>query len=268
MDINENLKGVSGIYMLLINEVKYIGSSLNIKHRLQTHLRHLRSNSHINKHMQNYFNKYGEDCLTYHIIERCPVEDLLDREFYYMEHFDTFTNGFNQTKCSYSPLGYKHTEESRKIMSEKKKGVKQSRSVVEKRAKSQRGKIRTEESRRRLSQSKLGEKNPMYGKRYTEEEKSEKVAKLLSVERWNKGKTKDSCEIMKKLSEKLKGRVPHNKTPHRLVDTTTGEEWESESLTQLGKITPISYSTLLRLKGNSAGVVVTNRYKVEVINYE
>ena len=76
-----------GIYMItnLVNSKKYIGSSINIQQRLMTHRSNLRHNSHVNKHLQNAWNKYGEDNFDYSILEFCPIEDRFIREQYYVD---------------------------------------------------------------------------------------------------------------------------------------------------------------------------------------
>lgn len=50
----------------------YIGSSVNVRRRLNTHKRDLRKQAHINDALQNAANKYGVDALTYEVIA-CPL---------------------------------------------------------------------------------------------------------------------------------------------------------------------------------------------------
>lgn len=51
-------KELCGIYLLVINDKRYVGSSYNIKKRLRRHRTLLRNNKHNNKYLQNLYNKY------------------------------------------------------------------------------------------------------------------------------------------------------------------------------------------------------------------
>lgn len=84
--IKRNLE-YSGIYCIIniINNKRYIGSSKNIKRRLQIHRAELRHNWHSNSHLQRAWNKYGEKSFEYYVIEACSDDILLDREQYYID---------------------------------------------------------------------------------------------------------------------------------------------------------------------------------------
>ena len=83
--ISKNLS-FCGIYMIvnLLNNHKYIGSSVNIKRRLEVHRSNLRHNHHDNPHLQNAWNKYGEDNFVFNILERCSKDERFEREQYYV----------------------------------------------------------------------------------------------------------------------------------------------------------------------------------------
>lgn len=89
----------SGIYMIKCRETGkvYIGHSLNMKSRYQTHLAHLKSGRHGNPHLLNSFKKYGKESLEFLIVEKCNSENLLEREYFWIDYFKS-TNpkfGFN-----------------------------------------------------------------------------------------------------------------------------------------------------------------------------
>lgn len=152
-------------------------------------------------------------------------------------------------------------------MSDKKKGTKQSAETIAKRTEILKGRKHSEESKKKMSEIKLGDKNPRYGARYTEEEKKIKVDKLLSVPRWNKGKTKDNDPLIAKLAEKLKGRIPANSIRCKLLNTISNEEWEGNSLKDLAKKCPLSIASINRLKKGEVGSKsILLNYKLEVNN--
>ncbi len=106
----------SGIYKItnLINRKMYIGSAVNINNRFAGHLCKLRKKSHANKHLQFAYNKYGEEALKFEVIEIVKNKvNLIEREQYWIDYFDTFNYGYNQLSKAGSSLG--------KIVSEKTK---------------------------------------------------------------------------------------------------------------------------------------------------
>ena len=75
----------------------------------------LKKNKHHSPILQNYWNKYGEDAFSFKIIEEIfEDEQLLVREQYYI---DSLNPKFNCSKTAGSPLGVKHTLQSRINMS-------------------------------------------------------------------------------------------------------------------------------------------------------
>lgn len=89
----------SGIYKIenLINGKVYIGQSINIEERWQSHLRDLRKNKHHNQHLQYSFNKYLECNFTFEIIELCDIEELSTKEYIWMNKYNSYNEhyGYN-----------------------------------------------------------------------------------------------------------------------------------------------------------------------------
>lgn len=116
----------SGIYIIenLINKKIYVGQSNNIKKRWRQHKNLLKANNHHNIHLQRAWNKYGEKNFSFHIMEFCEHQTLLNSiEILYISYFDSYNNGYNQTKGGEAGIpGYHHREESKKAMSQKKIG--------------------------------------------------------------------------------------------------------------------------------------------------
>lgn len=76
-----------GIYQIKnqVNGKIYIGSSINLKQRFAKHLALLRHNKHSNSHLQNAWNKYGEQSFTITIVELCDKDILIDLEQWYID---------------------------------------------------------------------------------------------------------------------------------------------------------------------------------------
>ena len=92
----------SGIYKIDLGTDKvYIGSSKNIDKRLNSHLSKLRRGSHSNQKLQRAFDKHGEDCFNYKIIEEEVNENkLLKLEQYYLDNHIDFTKDYNICKVA------------------------------------------------------------------------------------------------------------------------------------------------------------------------
>lgn len=262
MEIDENLKNKSGIYRLICNFKSYVGSSKNIYLRLKNHFAKLKSNNHRNKHLQNAFNKYGEEFFTYEILCFCEIENLFEIENKFIKEFDSFNNGFNQSCNARSPEGYKHSEESRLKISIAKKGVKQKEEHVINRSKKLKGKKHSKETIEKLSASKIGDKNPMYGTKQDSEFIKKRMKNCLEKPRWNTGLSKDSDERILKMANNRKGTPASNKIAHQLLDLETNEIWKSDSLKELSLICPLSCTTLSKLKNNNCGIKITKKYKI------
>lgn len=167
----------AGVYIILNNTNNniYIGSTNNIKRRWDWHKNQLKKNKHGNKYLQRAYNKYGKDNFSFEIVEYINTESLLlSRE---QKWLDFFNPEYNILKIAGSPLGYKHTEEAKKKISEA-------------------GKIKifTQEHRDNLSKASKGKPNlKLKGTTRTEEVKN-KIGKA------NKGR-KMSDETKEKLRQ-------------------------------------------------------------------
>lgn len=101
----------SGVYKItcIVNGKFYIGSSINFKIRWRDHLSELRRGIHDNPHLQNAFNKYGEEAFLFEIIEVVMPWFVLDREQYWLKRLKPFNHdiGFNMNRIADKPPSQK-----------------------------------------------------------------------------------------------------------------------------------------------------------------
>lgn len=192
---------VSGIYVLenKVDGKKYIGSSNDIARRKKEHYYDLRHSQHINPHLQNAWNKYGEENFMFKLIDY-PINNetlLLEREDSWMIKYNSLNKkyGYNlKTAARQIP-----TEETKRKMSLAGKGRIMSAETKKKLSLAKKGK-KLSPKLKELACKQLvhgfGKDNPFYGKKHTEETK-----KKLSI--LNKGR-KHTEETIKKMSESSK----------------------------------------------------------------
>lgn len=108
-----------GIYAIKnkANEKLYIGQSHNIKYRWQMHKAALRNDRAANTHLQNAWNKYGEDNFEFFIIELCDKKLLDEREVFWIGHYDSVAKGYNLQFGGNASRGWKMSEDGKKKLS-------------------------------------------------------------------------------------------------------------------------------------------------------
>jgi len=126
-----------GVYKILniYNNKIYIGSSINLYNRFCHHASELKSNIHKNKHLQSSWNKYGAGVFVFEVIEYINDKDnLLRREQFWIDYYKSYIKeiGYNICKIAGSCLGIIRSTETRKKMSNSKKGVKKSEETKQK----------------------------------------------------------------------------------------------------------------------------------------
>lgn len=133
----------TGIYEIvnLINWKRYLGSSANIYYRWKSHRSKLEQGNHCNTILQNAYNKYGVENFKYNIVLELEIDNLLIIEQWYLDNTDC---EYNVCKTVSSVMkDRKHSESSRKKISEKLKGH-----------------VLSEETRRKISKALSGRKRP------------------------------------------------------------------------------------------------------------
>lgn len=137
-----------GIYTItnMVSGKVYVGSSICLDWRLYLHRRALRKGSHFNRHLQNSWNKNGEDNFDFKIVDRCEEGERFVRELEWIKKFNAMSpnSGFNmrdpdslkmsqQTRLRMADANFgkphtrvssprKHTKKSLALMSKKQTG--------------------------------------------------------------------------------------------------------------------------------------------------
>ena len=110
---NEDYNG--GIYCIVNskNNKRYIGQTYDLSYRWMRHKSDLNCGTHHNKHLQFSWNKYGEDVFSFKILEYCSIDNLDEREIYWINFYDSANQkyGYNLADGGLGCRGYKHTEE-------------------------------------------------------------------------------------------------------------------------------------------------------------
>lgn len=105
-----NMKVIYEIVCKSTNK-KYVGSALNHIKRKREHFYNLKNNKHCNKKLQNAFNKYGENCFEFNIIEIVDNENMLiEREQWYINKLNPI---YNICRVAGSSLGLKRSNETK-----------------------------------------------------------------------------------------------------------------------------------------------------------
>lgn len=154
------MEKISGIYEIICNvtDVHYIGRSVRIYHRWKRHKEDLKANKHHSDYLQRAWNKYGEQCFEFKILEIVEPNKLKERETFYLENNK---GKFNMVLSSEGVLF--HTDEIRKKMSkgQKRNWAKKRREGKDKLSEETKSKISAshigirpnEKSRKKMSES-------------------------------------------------------------------------------------------------------------------
>lgn len=190
-----------------INGKSYIGQTQkSLDNRINKHFYSVRHKS--NLYFHNALRKYDFDWM---VLEECESKSELDKkECQYIKQYNTNKNGYNLTTGGEGSFGFKHSEKTKKKMSEKAKlrkpnflGKKHTDKTKKKISESKKGKkIHSEEWKKKRSEKMSGENNPFYGKKHTKEA-LQKMSKLHKNQKW----TDEQRETLSKsIKEWWKGR--------------------------------------------------------------
>lgn len=227
---SEELKNISGVYVITskINNKKYIGESVNLLDRLNTHLCTLYANTHYNTYLQNTFNKYGPDNIIVDVIELCSDFETKRREHHWVHILQTYDYkyGFNQNLTDPEGLGRPSEETKLKMSISQKK-----RPPV------------TEKTKKKLREANLGKKHTQEFKDNCRKRQIAKVPFMLG--------RKHSPETLEKLKISHTGK---KHTPEQKLKMSNQiyqydlegnfiKEWESVS--EASRVIGISRSSII-----------------------
>lgn len=119
------MEKISGIYCILnlVNNKRYIGKSNNIYKRWADEKSSLKRKDFHNIHFQRSWDKYGEKSFYFYILERCQEEMLFEKEQFWIQYYDSYKNGYNQTLGGEGTLGVIFSEERKQKIREAHSGV-------------------------------------------------------------------------------------------------------------------------------------------------
>ncbi|CAB4141321.1 grpIintron_endo, group I intron endonuclease [uncultured Caudovirales phage] len=222
-------KDIYTVYQIknLINNKVYIG--ITTKDPIDRWNQHLKK--HFNKNFILYkaMRKYGPDNFHFSIIEQTNnLDHLKELESKYIQEYNSYcftenSNGYNMTLGGKGLFGYKHSNQTKKKLSEANKGKPLSEETKRKLSEANKGRTLSEEHKRKVSET-------LKGRTLSEEHKRNlsKAArgkqKIHSEE--SKRKMRDakigkplSEETKRKLSEAFKGKPRSEETKRKISET-------------------------------------------------
>lgn len=163
-DLAYNQAGIYGLTCACENcdpyDIRYIGLSKDVRWRLYHHI----YKSSISKSASaKWIKSHGIENLRILLLESCSEEWLTKREIFWIEHYNTFhdqnPHGLNLTKGGeFGVLGYAHSEETRRKISESQQGIPRSEETRQRISTALRGRKHTEISKAKMSASHTGVK--------------------------------------------------------------------------------------------------------------
>lgn len=159
-----------------VNGKKYVGQVITRRFKARQNRWNNLKHSYAGPAINNARAKYGLDAFDFEILKECEDEELNYWEKYYIKELNTrVPYGYNMTDGgdgnSFICKDEKEMNEIRHKISIANKGRKRSEELKKQWSKAHKGKYPSEETRKKLSKVRKGEKNPNYGKHWSEEAK-------------------------------------------------------------------------------------------------
>jgi group I intron endonuclease len=144
----------SGVYSItnLVNNKRYIGSSIDLFKREKRHFSTLKKNTHFNSYLQQSFNKYGQLAFSFEVLEY-REEDLLKTE----EKYINFYNASDREK-GYNLISHP-TQGNRGLKWSQQSKDKLSNTLIQQYVNNVRSRVRpvhSEEAKKKIAKASLG----------------------------------------------------------------------------------------------------------------
>ena len=100
-----------GVYSItnIVNNKRYIGSSKSSFHSRKTkHYNKLIKGIHYNEHLQNAWNKYGENNFIFEVINICSIDDVVINEGLFIKNYKTNFREFGYNIASVSEYRFNY----------------------------------------------------------------------------------------------------------------------------------------------------------------
>ena len=111
----------TGVYTItcLADNKMYVGSTtVSFSKRWGDHKSMLNNNKHTNIHLQRVWNKYGSDSFLFEILETCKPELVLGLEQFWINMLGTYADVFNRNPTAANSCGVKRSPETLRKMRE------------------------------------------------------------------------------------------------------------------------------------------------------
>lgn len=215
-------QGVIYKFTNTVNGKVYIGQTICERNRINSHF-----NSAYNERSKDYessfkraIRKYGKESFKYDVLFRIKNTDDLDlikrildaMEIAFIDFYDSYNTGYNDTLGGSTKLGWKASDEIKKKISEIQKEVQSRPEVVARKKARMIGK-----NNPMYGIKLIGESNPNFGVKMTDETK-----KKISEARKGKKGHAHTEETKEKIRQKNKGKITSEETKEKLRAHFTG----------------------------------------------
>ena len=150
------IPATSGVYVIrCVREPKiYVGSAVNLALRWKLHLTDLRAGKHHSHKLQRAYRRFGVEAFNFEVVLECPTTDLLGHEQRLLDELRAVDTGYNVCRVAGSRLGMRHSDATRKLLSDKaKQRPPVSQETRDKQSKSLKGLVRSETAKRNMSEA-------------------------------------------------------------------------------------------------------------------
>ncbi len=208
--------GVIYCFHCIFNGKKYIGKSINLSSRLGRHRTNVKNN--VTTKFYTAVRKYGWDGFIFGIIEECEEFKLDEKEIYYIEKYNTLSEGYNMTSGGDGGKTWDVPKDVREKHSERMKTFKHTDEAKKKISEANKGRKWSEDAKRKLSE-KLKGKNPP-------PPMSDEMKKKMSDIRKGIPRPKDVVERMIKTRKENYNPQKHASAKKFIFISPEGKEYE------------------------------------------